>query len=301
VKLPDLTELLSLRGPARHARFQAPGRSRALLLGSHRGTQRGRGLEFEEVRAYVAGDDIRRIDWRVTARRGRPHTKLFREERERPVWLVVDLQPAMYFGSRGQLKSMVAVRAAALLAWIAATDGDRVGAIISSGAEQRCLPPRGREQGVLPILNALLALQPTAPATAAPRSLREALTTLAPLVRPGSLVLAISDFSDASDAGDTAWYGLAAHSDCRLFWVTDPLEQRALPDGRFRAGAGARSWSIDGATVRSRWLAAWHEREARVNALAQRLRMPLTRLDTSQTVQNALQLPLPSREPSFAA
>lgn len=299
--LPDLTELVSLRAAARNARLPAPGKSRALLLGSHRGAQRGRGLEFEEVRPYVAGDDTRRIDWRVTARRGRPHTKLFREERERPVWLVVDLQPAMFFGSRSQLKSTVAVRAAALLAWVAATDGDRIGALITTGAEVRCLPPRGREQGVLPILNALLALQPRAPAAAAPQSLREALATLTPLAHPGSLVLALSDFSDSSGVNEPAWFALAAHNDCRLFWITDPLERQSLPNGRYRAGVADRSWIIDGAGVRSRWLAAWTARESRLTSLSQRLRMPLTRLDTEQTVQNALQLPLQSRAPSFAA
>jgi uncharacterized protein (DUF58 family) len=299
--LPDLAELVSLRGAARNARLPAPGKSRALFLGSHRGAQRGRGLEFEEVRAYVAGDDTRRIDWRVTARRGRPHTKLFREERERPVWLVVDLQPAMFFGSRGQLKSMMAVRAAALLAWVAATDGDRIGAIITTGAEVRCLPPRGREQGVLPILNALLALQPRAPAAAAPESLRDALATLTALAHPGSLLLTLSDFSDPSSANESSWLALAAHNDCRLFWIADPLERQALPNGRFRAGVADRAWIIDGAGVRSRWLAAWQARESRLTSLAQRLRMPLTRLDTDQTVQNALQVPLQSREPSFAA
>jgi uncharacterized protein (DUF58 family) len=301
VKLPDLAELLALRGAARNARLEAPGRARSSLLGSHHGAQRGRGLEFEEVRAYVAGDDTRRIDWRVTARRGRPHTKLFREERERPVWLLVDLHPAMFFGTRRQLKSMLAVRAAALLAWIAATDGDRVGAIITDGTQLRCLPPRAREQGVLPILNTLLALQPQAPAAAPPGGLRNALASLAPLVRPGSLVMALSDFAEASEAADTSWSVLAAHGDCRLFWITDAIEQRGLPNGWFRAGLGGRSWVFDGADVRSRWLAAWTAREARLSSLAQRLRMPLTRLDTGRTVLDALQVPLQSREPSIAA
>jgi uncharacterized protein (DUF58 family) len=301
VKLPDLTELLTLRGAARNVRLDAPGRARAVLLGSHRGPQRGRGLEFEEVRPYVAGDDTRRIDWRVTARRGRPHTKLFREERERPVWLVVDLQPTMFFGSRGQLKSMVALRAAALLAWVAVADGDRIGAVIANGSEVRCLPPRAREQGVLPILNALLALQPLAPGAAAPASLTSALGTVAPLVHPGSLVLVLSDFADQADANDTLWYTLAAHSDCRLYWITDPLERNALPDGRYRAGLGERSWTLDGAEVRGRWLAAWQTRASRVETLAQRLRVPATRLDTGQTVQSALQLPLEPREPTLAA
>ncbi|MGB6451891.1 MAG: DUF58 domain-containing protein, partial [Steroidobacteraceae bacterium] len=125
--LPDFEELLALRGFAQGLAMGSHRSRRVLSAGPHASSHRGRGLEFQEVRQYVPGDDPRSIDWRVTARRGRPHTKLFREERERPVWLLADLNPALYFGTRRQLKSAVVVRAAALLAWIAALGGDRVG------------------------------------------------------------------------------------------------------------------------------------------------------------------------------
>ena len=124
--LPDLAELLALRGAAHDLNLHARRPVLARLQGSHRTAQRGRGLEFEEVRRYTPGDDARNIDWRVTARRGQPHTKLFREERERPVWLVADLHPGLYFGSRYQLKSSLLLRSAALLAWVASMDGDRL-------------------------------------------------------------------------------------------------------------------------------------------------------------------------------
>src|SRR5512143_2345965 len=113
VILPDLAELVALRGPAHGLSLRAHRPALARLLGAHRSAQRGRGLEFEEVRPYAPGDDVRNIDWRVTARRGLPHTKLFREERERPVWLLADLHAGLYFGSRRQLKSSLLLRAAA--------------------------------------------------------------------------------------------------------------------------------------------------------------------------------------------
>lgn len=299
MKLPDLAELLALRGAARMMSLHARGPSRALLFGDHRGLHRGLGLEFEEVRPYVPGDDVRSIDWRVTARRGRLHTKLFREERERPVWLVVDLQPGLFFGSRYQLKSMVAVRAAALLAWVAVHGGDRVGAVIRNGSEARCLPPRSREAGVAPILGALLALQPSAPAVPAPENLNEELRLLAPLAHPGSLVLVLSDFADASGTGEVLWSRLAAHAECRLFWITDELEQHGLPDGRYRGGLPQRLLPLDGAAIRTRWLAAWREREKRVRGLAERLGLQVTRLDTANEVQGSLQPSLAKRP--FAA
>jgi uncharacterized protein (DUF58 family) len=299
VKLPDLADLLALRGASRSLQLRARGAARALLLGSHRGAHRGRGLEFEEVRPYAAGDDVRSIDWRVTARRGRVHTKLFREERERPVWLLVDLQPAMFFGSRRQMKSAVAVRASALLAWIAIAGGDRVGAVIRNGSQTRCLPPRTREAGVLPILTELLALQPRSPAMPVENNLRETLGQLRPLVHPGSLVLALSDFAEASSTDHSLWSALAAHAECRLFWITDRLEREGLPDGRFRAGLPRRLLALDGATSRPSWLAAWQEREARVAGLCQGLRLELTRLDTAVAVETAMQPSL--RRKSYAA
>ncbi|HEY6642711.1 DUF58 domain-containing protein [Povalibacter sp.] len=287
MKPVDLDELLVLRGAAHRLTLRSSGPARALLLGSHRSAHRGRGLEFEEVRQYVHGDDPRSIDWRVTARRGRPHTKLYREERERPVWLLVDLNPAMYFGSRLQLKSSLAMRAAALLAWIGARGGDRIGAVVTNGTVTRCIPPRSREAGVLPILNTLIELQPTSPAPPL-HTLRAALETLTPLVHPGSLSLVLSDFATADERDDTLLARLTAHSECRLFWIVDPLEYEGLPAGRFRGGYPGAIRALNGRDVHQQWLTAWQQREQSVTALAQRLMLSVTRLTTTRPVEQAL-------------
>lgn len=287
--VPDLGELLALRGAAHGLSLQGRKATRAMLLGAHTSGQRGRGLEFQEVRPYVAGDDPRNIDWRVTARRGRPHTKLFREERERPVWLLVDLQPGLFFGSRLQLKSALAARTAALLAWVAALGGDRVGAVIAHGAAQtRILPARGRQTGVLPLLEALLQSQPKAPGQPSPLALEQAQRALLPLVRPGSQILAISDFAGLREEAGSLWTALAAHTDLRLFWVTDALEQEGLPNGRFRAGLPGRLRILDGMRVRACWRQAWQEREARIGALSQSTAAPVVRLDTRDPVERVL-------------
>jgi uncharacterized protein (DUF58 family) len=287
--VPDLEELLALRGAAHGLSLHGRKATRAMLLGAHTSGQRGRGLEFQEVRPYVAGDDPRNIDWRVTARRGRPHTKLFREERERPVWLLVDLQPGLFFGSRLQLKSALIARAAALLAWVASLGGDRVGAVIGHGAAQtRILPARGRQTGVLPLLEALLQSQPKAPGQPSPLALEQAQRALLPLVRPGSQILAISDFAGLREEAGSLWTALAAHTDLRLFWVTDPLEEQGLPNGRFRAGLPGRLRILDGMRVRARWRQAWQEREARIAALSQSTAAPVVRLDTREPVERVL-------------
>ncbi len=286
--LPDFEELLALRGSAQGLALSAHRSIRARGSGAHLSSHRGRGLEFQEVRQYVPGDDPRSIDWRVTARRGRPHTKLFREERERPVWLLVDLNPTLYFGTRRQLKSAVVVRAAAELAWVAVLGGDRVGAVIAGAAESRILAPRPREAGALAVLAALCDMQPRAPGPSVPNGLESALHRLAPLVRPGSLVLALSDFAALEEGVVASWSAPASHCRWRLFWVTDPLEEQALPNGRFRAGLPESIRILDGASVRHRWLESWRRRQAGVESLAQLLAAPVTRLDTRESVPETL-------------
>lgn len=287
--VPDLEELLALRGAAHGLSLHGRKAARSAPLGVHSSALRGRGLEFQEVRPYVAGDDPRNIDWRVTARRGRPHTKLFREERERPVWLLVDLQPGLFFGTRRQLKSALVVRAAALLAWIASLGGDRIGAVIAHGAgETRILPAQARQAGVLPLLNALLQSQPKAPGEPAPLALEGALRALLPLVRPGSQILAISDFAGLREEAGSLWTALAAHADLRLFWVTDPLEEEGLPNGRFRAGLPGRLRILEGARVRERWRQTWRERQARIANLSQHNAAPVVRLDTRELPDQVL-------------
>lgn len=291
--IPTLEELLALRGAAHGLTLQGRKRSRAALSGAHTSAQRGRGLEFQEVRPYTPGDDPRNIDWRVTARRGRPHTKLFHEERERPVWLLVDLQPGCFFGSRRQLKSALIVRAAALLAWIGALHGDRIGALITTGSQPvRILPARGRLDGVLPLLEALLEAQPTTPGQPAPQSLSAALRTAPQLIRPGSQLLVLSDFCALAAQDESAWLPVTRHNDIRLYWATDPLEEQGLPAGRYRAGLPGRLSVLDGQRVRSAWRGLWQERERSLTRLSHRLAAPVVRLDTSASVEAALRAAL---------
>lgn len=298
--LPDLAELAALRGAARGLSLRARRPALAQLQGGHRSAQRGRGLEFEEVRLYAAGDDARNIDWRVTARRGKPHTKLFREERERPVWLVADLHPSLFFGSRRQVKSAVLLRAAALLGWVAALGDDRVGAVIADGTKApRIFPPRAREAGVLPILQALVEAQPQSPATPTSGGLRAAVSTLRPLLQPGSLILLLSDFADLDPAAEAVLAGTTVHCDCRLLWLTDPLESSGLPAGAYRVGVPGRLWWMDGERSRESWLNAWQEREQHLNDLSMRLNLPLSRLDTHDDVLERLVVLL--KEPAWAA
>jgi uncharacterized protein (DUF58 family) len=296
--LPDLVELVALRGAAHDIALHARKPVLTRLQGAHRSAQRGRGLEFEEVRLYAPGDDARNIDWRVTARRGQAHTKLFREERERPVWIVADLHAGLYFGSRLQLKSALLLRTAAILAWVATMDGDRLGAVISDvNNEVSIFPPRSREAGVLPVLEALVQAQPKQPGEVSFNNLNTLLTTLKPLLQPGSLILILSDFSGLDDSSETLLANISLHNDIRLIGLVDPLEYTGLPDGSYRAGLPGQLWWLDGNRTRRLWQEKWAARKKYVDDMANRLNLPVIRLDTANPVTEAL--PQLLREPSW--
>ena len=142
-------------------------------------------------------------------------------------------------------------------------------------------------------------MQPRAPPPPAPASLAAAVQLLAPLALSGSLVLALSDFAGLPEEPESDWLRLAAHAECRLYWITDALEERGLPDGRFRGGVPGRLRPFDGGEVRARWLAGWRRRADSVQRLADRLRTQPVRLDTKDVVEQVL--PPLLRAPQFAA
>lgn len=197
------------------------------LAGSYLARSKGRGMEFDEVRHYQPGDDVRTIDWRVTARTGKVHTKLFREEKERPVFVLTDLSPGMHFGSVLLTKAVQAAHLAALVGWHAKNRGDKFGGILLSGNQIRELKPASRSVAVLRYLQQLLELGAPATAPAASSlSLADAVGQLRRLVRPGSLIYIISDFF-ALDANVLRHLqSMRQHNEIRLCQILDPLEQQ---------------------------------------------------------------------------
>ncbi len=243
----SIEELLRLRAQATGLGFSPQRRVLSNQAGEYVSPYRGRGMEFEEVRSYQPGDDIRNMDWRVTARTGRPHTKLFREERERQVLFLVDLGPSMAFGTRVAFKSVVAARAAALLAWAACDNGDRIGGIVFAGKSHRELRPAGRERGLLPFLKALVDMQPTdlMPAETENGQWVEILRRLTRTVRPGSLIFLLSDFRGLAQQAAQSFARLAAHNDVISILIFDPIEAAAPPAGRYPLSDGQRFAVLD--------------------------------------------------------
>ncbi len=250
----DLHALIALRAEAARIRLQPPP-ARTAAPGTHIGSRRGRGIEFEELRAYEAGDDVRSIDWRVTARSGRVHTRIFREERERPVFLLVDQRREMFFGSRRTLKSVQAVHAAALLAWATLAAGDRIGGLIIGEHGQHEIRPRRDHRAVLELLrhchdfNHRLGIPS---ATQDATTLAPAFTALRRIVRPGSLVIAISDFTGWDAASARELHLLARHAESCAIHVYDVLERELPPVGAALASDGQQRVAIDTRDERTR-------------------------------------------------
>jgi uncharacterized protein (DUF58 family) len=228
-----LDDLLRLQFRARRVSFRARQAVHSLLRGRHASRMRGRGLDFEEIRAYAAGDDVRTIDWRVTARTGQPHTRVFTEERDRPVLLVVDQRLAMFYGTRHQLKSVTAAEAAALAAWRVFLGGDRVGAVVFDDRGAVALRPHRSRGQVLRILEALVAknqaLRADSPTPPAPGMLNEALQQAATLVGHDHAVFVASDFDGADAETRRIVTGLRRHNDVVALLVHDP-SSKELPD-----------------------------------------------------------------------
>lgn len=239
--LASLDSLLALRFSAASTFHKSYKKSSALTAGSYTSPFRGRGIDFSEVRLYQPGDDVRTIDWRVTARTGKPHTKMYVEERERPVLFAVDCSASMQFATQGAFKSVIAAKAMALLAWSATRHGDRVGGIVFAGSEHTEIKPSGGKRGILKYLQQLVACNTRQLNRQEPDKevdLKDILFRLKQVARSGSLIYLISDFSSLNQQDFPLLSQLASRCDLALINVYDVLEKNAPPAGQYRVTNG---------------------------------------------------------------
>jgi uncharacterized protein (DUF58 family) len=265
----SLKTLINLAKPA--ASLNLKHRTiRAQTSGGYLSHFKSRGMEFQEVRAYQAGDDIRNIDWHVTARTGKVQTKVFREERERPVFISVDNRLTMHFATRGVFKSVLAAKLAGLLAWAAQHQGDRIGGQFFSDTSCRELKPQNGRHAVLRFLSTLVSGNDSEkPAENVPViTLDHVLARLTQHAHPGSLVTIISDFRGINDASELHLAKLSQHCEVVLIFIYDPLENNLPSQGRYRFTDGARDVLID-ASDQQRLLTYHQNFEQRLERLQQ--------------------------------
>jgi uncharacterized protein (DUF58 family) len=229
----SLQDLIKLQYQATGFSFLPRQPVHSLLSGRHSSRLRGRGLDFEELRQYRPGDDIRTMDWKATKRCGEPYVRVFTEERERPVLLVVDQRISMFFGSQINMKSVTAAEAAALAAWRVVDTGDKVGAIVFNDQEIREIKPRRSKKTVMQILQRIVeqnnGLSVDNNIHANNEMLDQALEKAVHLAGHDYLICVISDFSGLSDSSLHYVKQLARHNDVMLLPIYDPLAKK-LPD-----------------------------------------------------------------------
>ena len=284
-----LGELVELRRDASRLGHPPANGARHAVAGPYLSAFRGGGIEFDEVRAYQPGDHVRCIDWRVTARTGRPHSRVFREERERPLWLGVDLGPGMHFGTRRAFKSVVAARAAALIAWSAREHSDRVGAVIRSTQKTHDHAPTRTQSGFFGLLSSL-ASATEEHEDFQPESFDDTIGQLASRARSGCRTYLLSDFAELGDAGKQGILELSRRTDLTCLGIYDPLEANPPPRGEYRVSDGREVCAVSTGrrSFDESWSRTFSERWSDLTDFCRSHRVGLISLRTDEDLLDAL-------------
>jgi uncharacterized protein (DUF58 family) len=243
------SHLRSLEPAARKLSFLPRQPANSALSGKNASRLRGRGLSFEELRNYLPGDDIRTIDWKVTARTGSPHVRVYTEERDRPSYLLVDQRMSMFFGSTLNMKSVTAAEAAAIAAMRILNQGDRVGGIIFDDNEVVEIPAKRSRRSIDRFLTTLaeknLALSADVRKVDQPLHLNRPLESLSKIVTHNHLVIVLSDFDQIDDHTEQLLRTISAHNDLILCLVADPFGHSLPENLRLTASDGELQFQID--------------------------------------------------------
>lgn len=244
----NLDDLIRIQFKARNFSFLPQQPVTSILSGRYASRLRGRGLNFEELRRYLPGDDIRTIDWKVTARTRSPHVRVYTEEKDRSVLLIVDQRINMFFGTRDKLKSVTAAELSALGAWRAIHVGDRVGAVVFNDTDIVEIPPQRSQKTVMSILGAVIQmnhdLRADSPIEPGPGVLNRALETAGKFVSHDTLVVVISDFSGVDEETEKLTARMAEHNDVLALLVHDPIRLRPAAR-RLTVSDGSKQMEID--------------------------------------------------------
>lgn len=285
----SLSDLIALRSHARGFSFLPRQPIHSLLAGQHASRLRGRGLNFEELRRYIPGDDPRTIDWKVTARTRKMHSRVFTEERERPVLLVVDQRMSLFFGSRLKLKSVIAAEAAAIAAWRTLAVKDRIGAVIFGDTDHTVIRPHRSQATVMAILKTLAnrnqALRADAP-PAIPEQLNLALRQARDLATHDFLVVLITDAHGANGETRQLATEISQHNDVLVIFVYDPLEADFTAPDRAVVSDGHSQLEVSSrvSSIRQGFHDDFHSRLTQAKQFLLTRQVPLLMLDTQQDV-----------------
>jgi uncharacterized protein (DUF58 family) len=288
--IANLSDMVKLRFGARELTGFPKIQARQMLAGGHKSRFRGRGMDFDSVRIYQPGDDVRSIDWRVTARTQTPHTKIFSEERERPILVISDLRSSMFFGSQ-RLKSVVACEISAALAWAGLAANDRAGGLIFGAQQQTDVKARRSHHAVLQFVHGLQEFSANLLEPEPDRySLAELLEESRRFIMPGSTAFIVSDFHDLNASCERHLFELARHANLNLCHVYDSIETELPPPSLYAVSDGQQQTMLDTRNdkLRQRFADAFVQRGQTLRKLSEQLSAGLLPFDTSDNVMSVL-------------
>lgn len=298
----SLAQLMAMEPHARGLSLLARQPRSSILAGNHGSRLRGRGLDFEELRRYLPGDDLRALDWRATSRLGKPFVKTYREERDRPALVLVDQRMNMYFGSVRSFKSVLAGELAALFSWIAWHSGDRVGGLVFNDTRIEQFGAQRSRATLAALLSAVARqnaeLAADNPSTDAPGQLDKALRHCLQRAAHGQLICIISDFAGSSDNTLQLLRQLATHNDVLAMQVYDPLALKLPQHGRLLVTQGQLQveLTLDRASVHKPLGDYLQGRLRDVAQMLRRSRVPLLMFSTGEEALHQLRREL-GRQP----
>jgi uncharacterized protein (DUF58 family) len=290
----ELNDLVRLQHKASGFSFLPRQPVHSILSGRHSSKLRGRGLNFEELRNYLPGDDTRNIDWKVTARTRTPYVRVYTEEKDRTVWLLVDQRIGMFFGSQQRMKSVVAAEVAAISAWRVLSVGDRVGALVFDDTEVSVIPPHRSRERVMQILkqvvkkNRALSVDPVLKPNA--EKLNEALKQVSQLARHDCLVCLITDGDGVNSETRRHITRLSEHNDVLTALVYDPLEKDMPSAGRLRFAndVGQLEADTSNRNLRMGFQNEFDKNLERIKSASRRFSIPVLTIDTNAPVPDQL-------------
>jgi uncharacterized protein (DUF58 family) len=293
----DLNELRRLKYLAKGFSFSPNQPANSALSGKNASKLRGRGLNFEELRHYRPGDDIRSMDWKVTQRTGKPHIKVFTEERERNVFLAIDQRMTMFFGSSNKMKSVIAAELAALIAWQISDSGDRIGAVIYNDQQTKVIPAKRGKQHVVNLLSEVLKKNHELSIDSSPNkevndsdSYNKMLATLNKVSSHNGLIILIGDGHGFNDKSTDFIKQLRQHNEVIACHIFDPLELKLPEMSQMIVSDGVQQiqFSSEQKQVQKKYEAEIaRQLESYVKA-AKKYRIPLIEIDTISPVEQQL-------------
>ncbi len=279
----ETSELLK---KVRKIEIKTKGLSANIFSGEYHSAFKGRGMSFSEVRSYQYGDDVRNIDWNVTARTGAPFVKVFEEEREMTVMLVIDMSRSAFFGTQNQMKNEMITEICAVLAFSAINNNDKVGVIFFSDVIEKFIPPKKGRSHILLIIRELLNFEPSGKGT----DISVALQYLNSVIKKRSICFLLSDFM--AHKYDNALRIAAKRHDIVGIHVADPAEEQLPRVGLIRAfdaETGARLWvDTSDKSVRERYAQWYADNLKKTESLFKKTGVDILNIKTTESYVNVL-------------